>query len=66
MKARIDTAGHYARWDVTRLLVNPEHYGPFVAPSALESPDGKLWREAGELSEFPAEDSTLSAKNSNE
>ena len=66
VKARIDTAGHYARWDVTRLLVNPEHYGPFVAPSALESPGGELWREAGELSEFPAEDSTLSAKNSNE
>jgi hypothetical protein len=37
VKARIDTAGHYARWDVTRLLVNPEHYEPFVVPSGSET-----------------------------
>ncbi len=66
VKARIDTAGHYARWDVTRLLVNSEHYGPFVAPSTLELPHRDFWREAGELSEVPAEDSTFSAENSNE
>lgn len=42
VKARIDTVGHYARWDVTRLQVNPNHYGPFVAsptPNISQSED---------------------------
>ena len=50
-KARIDTAGHYARWDVMRLLVNPEHYGPFVTPSTPGALQTEPWRDPEELSD---------------
>lgn len=44
VKARLDTAGHYARWDVTRLLVNSEHYGPFVMPPTPDISQHDRWR----------------------
>ena len=44
VKARLDTVGHYARWDATRLLVNSDHYGPFVTPSTPDISRYDRWR----------------------
>jgi nitrilase len=47
-KARIDTAGHYARWDIAQLQLTPRRHEPFVqAPVERASLDGPADRARG-------------------